>query len=555
MASTVKAEVEKKYLLDGMDPEQIKQEMLREYPPKIARKRSKQIIINKVTSDNDVPEMTSNVRTIPGLIGQRGCCYAGCKGVVLGPTRDIINITHGPIGCGFYSWLTRRNQTDSSQSPDGHNFMTYCFSTDMQDNEIIFGGEKKLKQAIQEAYDNFHPKAIAVFSTCPVGLIGDDVHVVCREMKEKLGINIFGFSCEGYKGVSQSAGHHIANNGIFTHVIGNDDTVQPGDYKINLLGEYNIGGDAFEIERIFEKCGITLISTFSGNSSIDQFANSHTADLNLIMCHRSINYVAEMMEKKYGLPWIKVNFIGAKATAKSLRKIARYFESPELTEKVEAVIAKEMPEVERVLQRIRPRTYGKRAMMFVGGSRAHHYQELFTELGMETISAGYEFGHRDDYEGRKVLPNIKIDADSRNIEELEVEPDETRYSPRKTKAKLKKLTEKGLDFAGYEGMMPQMKNGTLVIDDLTQHESDKLIEIFKPDIFCAGIKEKYAVQKHGIPMKQLHSYDYGGPYAGFNGAINFYKDIERMVNSKVWGYLKAPWEKNPELSANYVFDE
>jgi nitrogenase molybdenum-iron protein alpha chain len=37
--------------------------------------------------------------------------------VVLGPTRDIINITHGPIGCGFYSWLTRRNQTDPAALP------------------------------------------------------------------------------------------------------------------------------------------------------------------------------------------------------------------------------------------------------------------------------------------------------------------------------------------------------------------------------------------------------------------------------------------------------
>ena len=72
----------------------------------------------------------------------------------------------------------------------------------------------------------FKPKAIGIFSTCPVGLIGDDVHAVAREMKEKLGINVFGFSCEGYKGVSQSAGHHIANNGIFTHIVGLDDTVQ-----------------------------------------------------------------------------------------------------------------------------------------------------------------------------------------------------------------------------------------------------------------------------------------------------------------------------------------
>jgi nitrogenase molybdenum-iron protein alpha chain len=61
------------------------------------------------------------------------------------------------------------------------------------------------------------------------------------------------------------------------------------------------------------------------------------------------------------------------------------------------------------------------------------------------------------------------------------------------------------------------------------------------------------VQKHGIPLKQLHSYDYGGPYAGFEGAINFYLEIDRMVNSRVWEYMKAPWEKNPELSATYAW--
>lgn len=536
-----------------MEPDKVKKDILSVYPPKVARKRAKQIVVNKVDPEDKVPVISSNVRTTPGLMGQRGCCYAGCKGVVLGPTRDIVNITHGPIGCGFYSWLTRRNQTDPSSTPDEHNFMTYCFSTDMQDQEIIFGGEKKLMQAIQEAYDTFKPKAIAVFSTCPVGLIGDDVHSVCRTMKKKLGINVFGFSCEGYKGVSQSAGHHIANNGIFTHVVGTDDTIKEGEYKINLLGEYNIGGDAFEIERIFEKCGITLISTYSGNSSIDAFANSHTADLNLIMCHRSINYVAEMMETKYGVPWIKVNFIGSEATAKSLRKIAQYFGDQELTDRVETVIAEEMPAVEEAIEDVRPRTRGKRAMLFVGGSRAHHYQELFKELGMEVLSAGYEFAHRDDYEGRKVLPSVKVDADSRNIEELEIHPDPERYNPRKSPEALEKLKASGLEMSDYEGMMPDMEDGALVIDDICQYESDKMIELFKPDIFCAGIKEKYTIQKHGIPMKQLHSYDYGGPYAGFKGAVNFYKEIDRMVNSRVWGYMKAPWQEHPELAATYAW--
>ena len=548
-----KTEFAEDELLEKIDPAAVKSEILAKYPPKVARKRSKHFVINKKKDEKNYEEIQANVRTIPGIISQRGCCYAGCKGVVMGPTRDIINLTHGPIGCGFYSWLTRRNQTDPSTTPDEHNFMPYCFSTDMQEREIVFGGEKKLKAAIQEAYDIFKPKMISVFSTCPVGLIGDDVHSVTREMQEKLGITIFGFSCEGYKGVSQSAGHHVANNGLFLNVIGKDDTVRDGEYKVNLLGEYNIGGDEFIINDLFKKCGITIISTFSGNSSVDFFANSHTADLNLIMCHRSINYVADMMEQKYGIPWMKINFLGANATSNSLRKIAQYYGDQKLIDRVEAVIAEEMPKVLEAQAEVRPHLEGKLAMMFVGGSRAHHYQELFNEMGMKTIAAGYEFAHRDDYEGRHVLPRVKVDADSRNIEELEVNKDPERYRPRIDEKELEAGEWHGVRLKHYEGMMADMEEGaTFAIDDISQYETEKLIELYKPAIFCAGIKEKYMVQKHGIPMKQLHSYDTGGPYAVYQGAVNFYHEIDRMINTKVWQHIRAPWEKSPELAAMYA---
>jgi nitrogenase molybdenum-iron protein alpha chain len=433
--------------------------------------------------------------------------------------------------------------------------MPYCFSTDMQDEEIIFGGEKKLRAAIQEAFDIFHPKAIAIFSTCPVGLIGDDVHAVARQMKEKLGINIFGFSCEGYKGVSQSAGHHIANNQLFRHVIGRNDTVRQGKYKINMLGEYNIGGDAFVIEELLEKCGITLVATFSGNSTIDAFENSHTADLNCVMCHRSINYVANMLEKKYGIPWIKVNFIGAEGAAKSLRKIAQYFGDLALIDRVEAVIEEEMAPVRAAQAAVKNRCEGKTAMLFVGGSRAHHYQVLLNEIGMSTVAAGYEFAHRDDYEGRRVLPDIKVDADSRNIEELDVTADPEKYRPRKSEQEMAAFAARGYSFRDYNGMMPDMSNNTLIVDDISHYETEKLIEIYKPALFCAGIKEKFGIEKMGLPCKQLHSYDYGGPYAGFKGAINFYHEIDRMVNSGVWSMIEAPWKKNSQatLEAEFVF--
>ena len=525
------------------DPRLIKDELIKVYPKKVARKRGDQMVVTGRPADGPVPEIKANVRTSPGTITQRGCTYAGCKGVVIGPSRDILSITHGPIGCGFYSWLTRRNQTRPPSSTDD-NFITYCLSTDMTEEQIVFGGEKKLKAAIKEAYDLFHPKAIAIFSTCPVGLIGDDVHAVARQMKQELGINVFGFSCEGYRGVSQSAGHHIANNALFKNVIGLDDTTGPEKFKINLLGEYNIGGDGFVIEELLSRCGIKLVATFSGNSNYGALANSHTADLNAVMCHRSINYVAEMMEKKFGIPWLKVNFIGAEGTAKSLRKIGQYFDDPELTAAIEQAIAEEIPAVNVVREAVKARCQGKTAMLFVGGSRAHHYQVLFNEIGMVTAAAGYEFGHRDDYEGRKVMPTVKADADSKNIEELEVHRDELRYRPRKTeeeKAKLGAIED--LEFMDYKGMMPEMEEDRLVIDDISHYEAERLLEIYKPAIFCAGIKEKYAVQKMGIPSKQLHSYDSGGPYAGFRGAINFYREIDRMVNMKVWSFLKAPWQQ------------
>ena len=205
-------------------------------------------------------------------------------------------------------------QPDASANRKPQNFITYCLSTDMQEENIVFGGEKKLKAAVKEAFELFHPKAIAIFSTCPVGLIGDDVHAVAREMKAELGINIFGFSCEGYRGVSQSAGHHIANNGLFKHIIGLDETPHEDKFKINLLGEYNIGGDGFVLEEIFWPAAESSRSRPSAATRpMTRMANSHTADLNLVMCHRSINYVAEMMEKKFGIPWMKVNFIGAEA--------------------------------------------------------------------------------------------------------------------------------------------------------------------------------------------------------------------------------------------------
>ncbi|MEB3883863.1 nitrogenase molybdenum-iron protein alpha chain [Lyngbya sp. CCY1209] len=513
------------------------EEIIKAYPRKVGKKRGKHIVVR---NDDPQQEIDANARTTPGIITQRGCAYAGCKGVVVGPFGDIVHIVHGPIGCSYYAWMTRRNQFKPREV--GQDFINYSFSTDLNEHDIVFGGVGKLKTAIQEAYDIFKPKAISVHSTCPVGLIGDDIQGAAKEMSEALGISVVAFNCEGYKGVSQSAGHHIANNGFFKNWVGADtETEEIPGYTVNLMGEYNIGGDAWEIERVLEKCGITVVSKFSGDGSYDEATRAHLAKVNLVMCHRSINYMATMMETKYGVPWVKVNFIGVHAFAKSMRKIASFFDDPALTERVEAVLAEEVAEAEAKIAPYRERLEGKTVFLFVGGSRAHHYQELFADLGMKTVVAGYEFAHRDDYEGRQALPKIKVDADSRNIEEIEVQPDPELYNP-PSEDVLQKLREEGI-IGEYGGMIPDMGEGTLLVDNISHHELDVLIERFKPDLIGSGIKDKYIIEKFGIPSKQLHSYDYGGPFAGFKGAVNFAKDIDLRVSGPAWKYIKAPWQK------------
>nr|WP_319487173.1 nitrogenase molybdenum-iron protein alpha chain [uncultured Caproiciproducens sp.] len=516
--------------------------ILDKYSARIYKNRKEHMIqIENAPSSQNI---MANSRSVPGIMTNRGCCYAGCKGVVLGPLKDVAIITHGPIGCGFYTWGTRRHKAKTEEG--GKNFLEYCFSTDMQESDIVFGGEKKLKQAIKEVVELFSPKCVMICSTCPVGLIGDDIHAIASWAEKEYGIQCLAFSCEGYKGVSQSAGHHIANNGLMRSIIGTGDAAPTKKFSVNILGEYNIGGDGWENARVMKRIGYDIVSVFTGDGSYEDIKNAHTANLNLVQCHRSINYIAEMMKTKYGIDWVKVNFIGLDATIQSLRDMAQYFGDQDLIARTEAVIADELAEITDDVEYYKGKLKGKTAAIFVGGSRAHHYQNLLADFGVKTIIAGYEFAHRDDFEGREIIPNIKDDADSKNIEQLTVEPDPQKYRASLTPEQYEQL-KNVISLEKYSGMIKDMGNNTIVVDDFNHYETEELLHLLKPDFFFSGIKDKYILQKSGVVSRQMHSYDYSGPYAGFRGAVNFARDISMSLYAPAWGYITPPWKTEPIL--------
>ena len=529
------------------------EEMFSPYPETVKKTRKKHLIVKNEAVDC-CPQIEANTRTIPGIISQRGCAYAGCKGVVVGPIKDMITITHGPVGCGYYSWGTRRNKARADETtPKDKIYSQLCFTTDMQEPDIVFGGEKKVARMIDEVVAAFHPRAINICATCPVGLIGDDLVAVAKSAEERHGIQVIAYNCEGYKGVSQSAGHHIANNNLMEKVVGTGTTRKPGKHVINILGEYNIGGDGWELERMLREIGYTVNCVLTGDSSYVNIKNLHLADLNLVQCHRSINYIAEMMETKYGMPWLKVNFIGIEATNQSLRQLAKCFGDPDLERQTEIVIERETARVTAALEQYRKICAGKTAFAFVGGSRSHHYQYLLRDLGMEIVVAGYEFAHRDDYEGRQVIPTIKPDADSKNIPELHLTPDATHYREAHeylsiTKEKYEAL-KKEIPLNYYEGMYPNMKGGEVLIDDCNHHEVEELVARFKPDLIFSGVRDKYIAHKLGVASKQLHSYDYSGPYAGYSGALNFARDVSNALMTPAWNLIIPPWERTDDAGS------
>lgn len=519
---------------------QVVDNMLKVYPENVASTRKKHIVVRDCSIEQHIE---ANDMAIPGIATNRGCAFAGSKGVVFGPIKDMVHIVHGPIGCAYYTWGTRRNFARAEENQD--NFTQYCVCTDMSESDVVFGGEKKLKNAIDEVMKIFSPEAIGVFASCPVGLIGDDIEAVSRDAEKVHGIKVIPTRCEGYRGVSQSAGHHIASNALMEHLIGTEELQDPTPFDINIFGEYNIGGDLWEIQPLLEKIGYRIVATFTGDGSFHNIARAHKAKLSILMCHRSINYTNRMMEEKFGVPWLKVNYVGVEATKKTLRKMAQYFDDPGLTQRTEDIIAEEMEKISPELERYKKKLNGKRVFMYVGGSRSHHYANLCEDLGMDVKMAGYQFAHRDDYEGRKILKQVKKKATSSILEDIHFEKDES-IEPPISKERITELKEK-IGLMDYEGIFPEMKDGSIIVDDMNHHETEFLLNELKPDMYGSGIKDKYLAQKMGIPSRQMHSYDYSGRYTGFTGALNFARDVDMALSSPTWKFIQPPWKAVKEV--------
>src|SRR3974377_1600782 len=152
-------------------------EVLEVYPEKYAKRRAKHL----GTFEDGKPDcgVKSNIKSVPGVMTIRGCASAGSKRVVWGPIKDMIHISHGPVGCGQYSWAARRNYYIGTTGVD--TFVTMQFTSDFQEKDIVFGRHKKISKIMDEIQELFPlNNGITDQDTCPIGLIGAAIGEVSK---------------------------------------------------------------------------------------------------------------------------------------------------------------------------------------------------------------------------------------------------------------------------------------------------------------------------------------------------------------------------------------
>ncbi|MGB5158256.1 nitrogenase iron-molybdenum cofactor biosynthesis protein NifE [Desulfobacterium sp. N47] len=432
---------------------------------------------NQIHRKGETPfNIDCNRDSLAGAISQRACVFCGSR-VVLYPIADALHLVHGPIGCAVYTWDIRGAL---SSGPELHRL---SFSTDLQEKDVIFGGEKKLYKALNELIDLHGPNAAFVYSTCIVGIIGDDLEAVCRKVSEEKKIPVIPVQSEGLKG-NKREGYNAACKALF-RLVGTGETDNISPYSLNILGDFNLAGEIWLIRDYFKRMGVEVVANITGDGRIADIKRAHGAKLNVVQCSGSTMDLAKMMEETYGIPHLRVSYFGVEDMAQALYDVANFFGDKEMIEKTKELVKDELKVLYPELKKFKKALEGKKAAIYVGGSfKAFSLVKALRHLGMKVVMVGSQTGTKEDY------------------------------------AELEQITDPG----------------TIIVDDTNPLELSQFIKEKGVDLFIGGVKERPIAYKLGVGFCD-HNHERKIGLEGFEGMLNFAKEVFNTVMSPVWRFV------------------
>ncbi|TCK92904.1 nitrogenase molybdenum-cofactor synthesis protein NifE [Natranaerovirga hydrolytica] len=458
--------------------------------PIILEDRKSFVLLNEKKQNNTID---CEKDSVSGAVSQRACVYCGAR-VVLNPVTDAVHLIHGPIGCSSYTWDIR-----GSLSSDEENYRN-SYSTDLQEENIIFGGEKKLEAAIDEIVETLSPKVIFVYATCVVGVIGDDLVGVSKKKSKEHNIKVITVQSSGFAG-NKKDGYKAACHALLS-LMGEKKKSDEKDFVINYLGDFNLAGEAWIIKKYLKEIGVKTNVVMTGDSTCDQIENAGNSQYNIVQCAGSMTYLAKQMQMKYNIPFEQVSFFGVTDTANSIEKIALLSGDEAIMEKAKALIAREVDKTNAILDQFMKRLRGKKVAIYVGGGfKAISLIKQFRDIGIESVIVGTQTGKKEEYK------------------------------------KIRDLTDEG----------------TIILDDTNPSELEYFIKQTGADILVGGVKERPLAYKLGLAFID-HNHERKHPLCGFVGAVNFIKEVDLTVNSPVWTFINEQGGEGYEQKELYQLE-
>lgn len=441
----------------------------------------RELLVESACEHNQTKKQACNAPTPGATTG--GCAFEGAQ-IALFPFADAAHLVHGPITCLGASWETRATPT----SWPGRDLTQVGLTTDTCLNDVVFGGEEKLADAIDATITRYHPQALFVYSTCVTALIGDDIDKACREAAERHGIPCVPVHAPGFVG-SKNLGSRLGGEAVLTHLIGTLEPEITTPFDINLIGEYNVTGDMWQYAQLLEELGIRVLSTLSGDGRIAAIRTAHRAKLNVIVCAKSLVSITRKMEEKYAIPWISLSFYGKRDTSAGLLAIAEALGNEELIERTRKLVAREEAALEQKLAPYRTLFAGKKAVLNTGGNKTWSIAAALQDLGIEVVATAVRKATEED-------------------------------------------RAKAREYLGVDGVL-MMNPGT---------EQAKLIDEKGAHILLAGGRSLYTAIKKGIAFIDVNQ-EKKISYGAYSGLLNLAEDLKAALESPVFELAgrRAPW--------------
>jgi nitrogenase molybdenum-iron protein alpha/beta subunit len=308
---------------------------------------------------------------------------------------DCISVAHGPRSCAHITYQSITSVPRRFLLERGI-VLPYVsappvVSSEMNEEAMIFGGIEELREKIVELKNQnagASPLILFILTTCPGGIIGDDVTKVLD--LEDSTTRIIPLLTDGNLQGDYLQGILLAYTEIARALI--DRTLSPEGDTVNIIAEKpetNARAESLRyVKAILDSFGITVNCHFICETSVEEIRRFKRGKLNILAWGDYMGRtIRGFLETEFGAEFFEDPFpIGFRESCEWVRKIGAYFHKP--PEKAEAVVAEYTRQYRREIDRIKPSLTGKKLMVITYNQDIDWILQTAWDLEMEIPFVG-----------------------------------------------------------------------------------------------------------------------------------------------------------------------